>query len=708
MHGGQGGMSVAEASADSSTDIGAARLGAGGGFSILDNPFVLLGLPPTAVPAAIRQAVEDAIEDERHDVDLLRRAQQTLLTPRLRIEAEIGGLLEVDPQLAAQIIAELRAGTPRAAAARRLGRLHALPRSNVIAHYGAAAPLDADGLCELIEAQAMIAPGAVCDAINDLRETIALGRVDRDSVTEALARLLERQARAVMERLGCGSEAVDCFDRVVARVIGNGAPVAAEVAAQPTPAITAGADRAAIYRLEVFVRMYAQAAAPTLSQRAEAVTAACAEISNDPASDAAHPTLSSALAHWIALLRPVQTYEAFRQREDEAAGEMLGKVRAVALELCNTHGAFESAGRITAILSAIFGHLPRAAEQLAEDAKRLAALRLEQHAEHLLGPFALACDAALAAQPALEADLIRTGFWAGSTDSAKTLFDGFEAAVAATSGQQPLSDGPLSDGPWRLVRDLALELMSRSKEVTARRAAGRLLQGLLDAAQRQPPGDGMRDLLRNDHRVIRKYLVEADLVSTYQARQWKAAERLAIELLTLATDPKEIERTRKLRDHARSQKEGPLAVVLTVVIFVGFGLYWAAMAHPDVWKRVIAGVSPPSQSYPGEGETPAPGGPETQPPIGMSVYQQSRANVRYCAYQRARLRVAGELRDTAAVRLGYDVAMADLTRRCGAAVANDDLAAIEAELPAQQRRLADEGRGFADFWRRNLQSSRSP
>jgi tetratricopeptide (TPR) repeat protein len=34
----------------------------GGDFSILKNPFVLLGLPPTAAPAMVKEAYEDAVE----------------------------------------------------------------------------------------------------------------------------------------------------------------------------------------------------------------------------------------------------------------------------------------------------------------------------------------------------------------------------------------------------------------------------------------------------------------------------------------------------------------------------------------------------------------------------------------------------------------------------------------------------------------------
>jgi hypothetical protein len=64
----------------------------------------LLGLPTTAKPAMVKEAYEDAIEDKVDGADVLMRAQQTLLTPRFRIEAEVGGFLDVAPALAAEIV----------------------------------------------------------------------------------------------------------------------------------------------------------------------------------------------------------------------------------------------------------------------------------------------------------------------------------------------------------------------------------------------------------------------------------------------------------------------------------------------------------------------------------------------------------------------------------------------------------------------------
>jgi hypothetical protein len=161
------------------------------------------------------------------------RAQQTLLTPRLRTEAEVGGFLDVHPSLAAEIVSEIRCGITLREIGERLEKLHSLPRSNFIAHYGSARPLELDDLCGLIEAQATVAAGAVCDAINDVRQEIALGRVDREAVGEALSKLMDRQTKAVIETLGFEDDAVAVFDEFVSEIV-------------------AGADSPTIFRLDVY------------------------------------------------------------------------------------------------------------------------------------------------------------------------------------------------------------------------------------------------------------------------------------------------------------------------------------------------------------------------------------------------------------------------------------------------------------------------
>lgn len=661
---------------------------AGGDFNLLKNPFVLLGLPPTATPAAVKEAYEDAVEDEADDPDVLMRAQQTLLTPRLRIEAEVGGFLDVDPSLATQIVSDIRSGRPIGEIKERLARLHSLPRSNVIAHYGSAGPLGLDHLCDLIAAQAAVAPGAVCDAINDVRQEIALGRVDRDVVSDALSKLLDRQTKAVIEALGFGDKAVALFDLFVSRIVAAG-------------------DSAALFRLDVYVSMFRQTVASELSKRSEAIVAACGEIRKNPKPDAAYRKLDKAVRFWMALVRPVQTYETHRQREDAATREMYGTVRQLALDLSNDQREFEGAEKVVAIASGVFGHLPRAADQMAEDTKQLTELRNDKLADELLTPLLQACEQANNSHRTIEGELLKAGFGRGSVGSVRSIFDKFAAAVDATSKL------PFSDAPWRLVRSIAISLNNDS---SSPQAADRIIQGLLDHAVHKPPSPDMLAILREDQRAARKILVENDLTKNLQAQKWKETEQLAERLLTLETDEDNLSAVRTIRDAAAAKRKANTRVMwFWGIVVVGGGL-WAILANGGGTSgpQTTQYRPPPSysntQTWP---QTPAPSQTaapppqraetadtsETMPSVGTGL-ALTRANIRYCAFQRVRIEAARPLVQAGVQGQRFSTVVDDFNLRCSDyRYRQSDKDAVDAELLGKRYSLESEGRALAASWR---------
>jgi tetratricopeptide (TPR) repeat protein len=655
---------------------------AGGDFNILTNPFVLLGLSPTAKPAAIKEAYEDAVEDGVEDAHVLQRAQQTLLTPRLRIEAEVGGFLDVDPGLAAQIVSDIRSGTPIGEIGERLTKLHSLPRSNVIAHYGSARSAGLDDLCRLIEAQAAVAPGAVCDAINDVRQETALGRVDRESVSEALSKLQDRQTKAVIETLGIGDDAVALFEKFVSKIV-------------------AGADSQTIFLLDVYVGMFRRVAASELSKRSESVVASCDEIRKNPKSEALCGKLEKALRSWIALVRPVQAYETHRQREDPAAREMYGKVRELALHLSNEQREFESAGKVVALASGVFGHLPRAADQMAEDAKQLVELRNDQLADELLTPLFQACEKANQSHRVLETELLKAGFGIGSVGSARTLFEIFSAAVNSTVGL------PFSDAPWRLVRGVAISLNNDS---SSPRSADRLIQGLLDHATLTAPTAEMATALREDQRTVRKNQVENDLTKSLQAQKWKEAEQLADRLLTLETDEENLKLVRILRQDASAKRKAGERVLWFWGIVIGGGIIWALLANGGTTGPQTTQYRPPPPStnttaWPPATTTPAPPRSdsfdtgETLPAAGTGL-ALTRSNIRYCIFQRVRLEAARPSIQAAAQEQRFSAAINDFNSRCSDyRYRQSDKDAVDAEVAAKRFSLESEGRSLAASWR---------
>jgi tetratricopeptide (TPR) repeat protein len=643
----------------------------GGDFNLLKNPFVLLGLPLNAAPTAVKEAYEDAVEDEVDSASVLMRAQQTLLTPRLRTEAEVSGFLDVDPRLVAQIVSGIRSGDPIDDMRERVSKLHSLPKSNVVAHYGSAQPLGMNDLCDLVDAQASVMPGAVCDAINDVREEIALGRVDRETVSEALSKLLDRQSRAVIERLGYADSSIDLFDRFVSKVV-------------------TGADSPTLFRLDACIRAFTQMIAPELSKRSEAVASACEAIRKNP-TETPQAKLETALQNWIFLLRPIQTYETYRQREDASTREMYGKVRDLVLWLANEKKEFDNAGKIVAVASKIFGHLPRAATQMTEEKAKLVDLRNEQLAEELLNPLLQACEAANKAHRIIENELLKAGFGIGSVGITKDLFNKFQTAVRSTVKL------PFSDAPWRLVRDVVISLNNDS---SVPHVAEKLLQGLLVFANHHPPSAEMIGILLEDQRTVLKIQVENDLGKSLQAQKWKAADKLIDRLLILETDEEKLNTARTIRENVTVKRKAMVrrrwfwaAAAAGVVI-------WIALSDDDHKSQTTNYRPPPATSTTTtRNNSFAPvDASEAIPPIG-SGFTLSRSNIRYCSYQGLRLEAAREAIVTEPQRQGFNSSIDDYNARCSRyRYLQADKDAVDAELPGKQYSLAAEGRRLAASW----------
>ena len=72
-------------------------------FDLTQNAFHLLGLSIRASRHEVVEAHEDALADGRADEDVLVRAQQTVLTPRTRIEAELTWFPGVPPSQVREI-----------------------------------------------------------------------------------------------------------------------------------------------------------------------------------------------------------------------------------------------------------------------------------------------------------------------------------------------------------------------------------------------------------------------------------------------------------------------------------------------------------------------------------------------------------------------------------------------------------------------------
>ena len=661
---------------------------AGNRFNLLLNPFVLLSVAPNAATQVIKQAYEDALEDGIAPADDLQRAQQLLLTPRLRVDAEIGGFLDVAPDLAKQIITLLKKGAAYNELKDALNSLHALPRSNVLAHLGSASPMGVAELLQLLETQATIAIGSVHDAVNEVREEAGSGKADRDTITDALVRLEERQTRAVLDTFVGGAAFAATFTTFVERVLADG-------------------DASLITKLDTYIRAYSQAASPELSRRREMVVAACDAVRKDPKNRDAVDQITIALHHWNEIEQPLQLFEAHMNREEPHGRDLYFHVRDLCLWLANEKAEYETAKRITQACADVFSNLPRSLGQMQEESEQLTQLRNQQTAVTLLTPLSKVCEEAQQNHRGLEREVLRNGFCSSSLGIAKILFDEFANGVAITSATD------VADLPWRLVRDIAISLNNDSKSPSA---AAAVINGLVDYFSIRRPSKEMAETLEKDRQTAKKNVAQGEFDKSLAAGRLGSAATLVDYLLTLETDANEVATLHQVRDaiaaKRRSNKNklwGWGAAAAFVLFLIATNQDNRPSSNQDnrpysnqnnrpSSPPISRGNSPIQPSIPGPTPAPATATTTDPPAIGTGL-SFSQANLRYCAFQKVRLETAQSSASSESARLAISALIDDWNSRCSDyRYLPSDKSVVDAEVISRRSTLEAGGRALADTW----------
>jgi hypothetical protein len=652
----------------------------GGRFSLLSNPFVLLRISANASAQNIKSAYEDAVEDSILGIDVLQRAQQELLTPRLRINAEVGGLIDVAPNLASQLISRLQTRASHAELADLIASLHALPKSNILAHLASQAIATENDLMELLNAQSTVAVGGTCDAINDAREQAGFVRTDQDSVAKALAALEERQIRSVVDRAATNDSFAKAFISFVNRVLGAN-------------------DHALTTKLAVYVAAYGQAMAPALSVRREAVITACGAVRRNPRSIQSLERIARELRRWNDIAHPIKLFESHMNRDDTQARDLFMQVRDLCIWLANEQQMYEAARSITQCCSDVFKELPRAIEQMREEIQTLSQLSLQKAANTLLDPLCKVLEEAQKSHRQLEKDLLKNGFGSRSSGIVKKLYDEFTKAVSITAGTE------LADLPWRLVREAAISLNNDSQSPGA---AARLVDGLVSYFSLHRPSNDVVTTLKNDQDAARKNILQQDLVENLKHGRLSNARTLAGKLIEIEKGAEELAALKQMRDVIAAKQRsnrirgwGWFAAAVGLVFFVAIGSQEKGSGSTAPSNR----YSPPSYSPPPSQRAEAPPQKpntaplttaymEERPPVGRGL-SLTQANIRYCEFQGVRLESARSFVSAQSDVLWFNSLVDDWNSRCASyRYRPPDKSAVDAEVSTRRPVLQAEGRAL--------------
>ena len=166
-------------------------------FDLTQSPFHLLGLSIRASREEVVDAHEEALADGRADEAVLMRAQQTVLTSRTRIEAELSWFPGAPPSQARDILSNLEESN-LGDADRALERLRGLDKANLAADLCTRSGGETKYVNELLETYEDFTVRDVQEVLRGLRSVSGFPIPDQQQVSGALTSLRLNHAKAAV------------------------------------------------------------------------------------------------------------------------------------------------------------------------------------------------------------------------------------------------------------------------------------------------------------------------------------------------------------------------------------------------------------------------------------------------------------------------------------------------------------------------------
>ncbi|HEX4004721.1 MAG TPA: hypothetical protein VHX60_00970 [Acidobacteriaceae bacterium] len=640
-------------------------------FDLVKNPFWLLRTSIRARKQDVLDALESAISDEIAPESELLRAQQIILAPKTRIEAELSWLPDLAPSRAAVIVGILATNPPREIALQLLDGVDGLSRANVAADICRRYPGQVDLLDQLTESYEALFLADIEEAINANRKIAGFTLVDSELLKEALSKIENRHADcATVCLVGSPSPA-----HALSRVIGD--------KVQP------GSLRFEF--LEATVRSYRAWVGKRLQQIDDALQEEIAGMKLSPGDLRIAKRIKAGVGLWSEWNSPVELWDQAKGLEEPRSYAMCDKLRDFCIWLANDMEERAAALEITEGLRANFTRLPSMLKRLEEDTATLTRLVGEQGVSDALGALHRAVEVANASMPAVEVRLRSKGFNENSIGVVLTLYEPFLAAIASASGTE------YTDIPWQMLRGVMIELNNQNH----REASERLGRDLLTIADGKASAKFI-SLLQDDLRTVRNNIKWSEIDYFLKTGRRKEALRLIDTLIAEHAPGNDLDQLRglamKLQSEVVYQSRRTKKRALQWVIGIAFVCVCIAIKSCSDDQETSSGPVPAQSSIsqvdanvpdtpadiplvPSDQAIPTPDdGREIKPPIG-SGRELSRDELRYCQFQHARITRAQSL-STSNDEIGaVNAAVDDFNARCSSfRYRAEDMTAVKKEL----------------------------
>lgn len=578
-------------------------------FSLLENPFAILGAGPKATREHVAERAQEIATQEAS------AASRSLITPRTRVEAEVGFLPGADEETVQRVLRALAAGVAPD------GWDLSLPaRANLYGHLLNAQPPTLTRLREFIVIRSRLSAEEFEAFIADDHQAAGIPSPPAELLRRALETLIETHAAVAAAAAAKLGEA-------------QGASLLIELISQTQPEDPLRSG---------FLRLVSSSWTRVSSARLAALEEMAGKheaILRDKPDATAAAALARIIGEWAALTSPAREMDIIAGLTHQPSADTAARWRGITLRLVNEHKAAMTALPVVEALAASLSRLPGVGSKLLEDievCRRIA--EDEKTANH---------PAIVALSAAVQTAMSKADFVGAALDGSPSLSGRGPAVEAVGNAFQAAVRAKLGNLPWLLMRQLTLWLHNEKGHTAAAVSLTRVLAVTagensnfgMDPAQLAE----LRATLQKDIRALSRELAFKKLQAALHEGRHREALAHAAEAATLADDDKERREAEGIRDKLSEQisKRTRSRVIWGLVAAAVIG--WIFIEENNGPSSPATHYRPPPVSSPTARPAPAPQTPAQQsvPTSGnSSIALVSLSELRWCEFQSRRLYAA--------------------------------------------------------------------
>jgi hypothetical protein len=505
-------------------------------FDLRTSPFYLLGVSPRDNRAIVAQATETAIAEGTLDEAVATRAQQILMSPRLRLGAELSWLAGLAPNRVRQLIEIISLD------ANAVASLPLLAGANLAAHR-CSSRLSPTRHRLFFRFYARRDDNEILSLINSERRENGFPEVSLELLQEVMADITQQHAASFIDFISCEPSPGDTLLSLLKEHFVEGSNV--------------------IGFLDDIAERFEVWAAGSFQQAEEAITRVLTKIQETPTTlDEQLPIFSKAIGVWASLAAPHQFMLSRRHLNDPRTEELFAKIRDVCLRLNNELDDPKTPLALTKAALPAFEGSPGHLDIVKTDLKILEERVSDYDAFKPIEPLHNFVNSLKSRHDDISRS-VRTGnFKKHGKGVAGDLFRLFETCVT------DLANTPTRSAPFKVVLSLAIDLHNESNasdEAFILISALQMFHGL-------PSDDEVVERLKTNGRTVYRIILQKKLAIAAQAKRFGQSAKLAKELEEAANDNEDREGWRKLRlnfEHKRRVRRcayGAVAGIIGIIV----------------------------------------------------------------------------------------------------------------------------------------------